>query len=503
MTGSSTRNTASRRMRQLLGRLAAQVGGSARLQVIAILACVLALDAADKGTIGAVTPDLRQDLGIDDTGIGALVAVSSGASALAAIPVGRLTDRVNRVRLPAGSILLWSMAMAISALADSFQVLLFSRMAMGAVTATTGPTLASLVGDYFPLSERGRMYGFILAGEMLGSGLGLIVLGDLASWTSWRTSFWVLALIGLGLLYVVARRLPEPERGGGSRTRTAGERHERREHDGGEAGTTGEEPPRRNDLVYETIRRRAIEPQTALILKHDPARMSLRQAVVYVLRVPTNRIMIIASAVGYFFFSGLRTFTVEFVTRHYGLSRVAVSGLIPIIGIGALAGVLSAGPLSDRLTERGHLSGRVRMPAAAYIVSAALFLPAITTTTVAMAIPLYTAAAFCLAATNPPLDAARLDVMHFRLWGRAESVRTFLRMSSEASAPVLFGAVADALGGGAGRADGLKYTFLIMLVPLVANGLILFTAGRTYPRDVATAVASEARTRGAGERRDS
>lgn len=242
---------------------------------------------------------------------------------------------------------------------------------------------------------------------------------------------------------------------------------------------------------------------TALILKHDPARMSLRQAVVYVLRVPTNRIMIIASAVGYFFFSGLRTFTVEFVTRHYGLSRVAVSGLIPIIGIGALAGVLSAGPLSDRLTERGHLSGRVRMPAAAYIVSAALFLPAITTTTVAMAIPLYTAAAFCLAATNPPLDAARLDVMHFRLWGRAESVRTFLRMSSEASAPVLFGAVADALGGGAGRADGLKYTFLIMLVPLVANGLILFTAGRTYPRDVATAMASEARTRGAGERRDS
>ena len=40
---------------------------------------------------------------------------------------------------------------------------------------------------------------------------------------------------------------------------------------------------------------------------------------------------------------------------------------------------------------------------------------------------------------NPPLDAARLDIMHSRLWGRAESVRNFIQTLLKSSAPLLFG----------------------------------------------------------------
>ena len=43
--------------------------------------------------------------------------------------------------------------------------------------------------------------------------------------------------------------------------------------------------------------------------------------------------------------------------------------------------------------------------------------------------------------------------------------------------------------------QGLKYTFLIMLSALLLSGLVMVRARRSYPRDVATALASE---RGAG-----
>jgi len=81
--------------------------------------------------------------------------------------------------------------------------------------------------------------------------------------------------------------------------------------------------------------------------------------------------------------------------------------------------------------------------------------------------------------------------MHPRLWGRAESVRTLLKAIAEASAPLLFGFVADALGhGGSHDRHGVTLAFLIMLVPLALAGAILLRGRRHYPRDVATAAAS-------------
>jgi hypothetical protein len=90
-----------------------------------------------------------------------------------------------------------------------------------------------------------------------------------------------------------------------------------------------------------------------------------------------------------------------------------------------------------------------------------------------------------LSAQNPPIDAARLDIVPALLWGRAEATRTVLRSLAQSLAPVLFGAVSDHVFGG-GR-SGLQWTFGIMLIAMGASGVILLRAMRTYPGDVATA----------------
>ena len=132
--------------------------------------------------------ELRQSLHIDNTDIGLLVAVSSLVGAIAALPFGMLADRVRRTWTLSFAIVLWGVAMLWSATAGSFGKLLLARLALGMVTAAAGPVVASLVGDYFPGRERGRIYSFVLTGELVGAGVGFAVTGDIAASRGGRRS---------------------------------------------------------------------------------------------------------------------------------------------------------------------------------------------------------------------------------------------------------------------------------------------------------------------------
>jgi predicted MFS family arabinose efflux permease len=431
-----------------------------------VLALVLALDAADKGTVGAVAAPLEHDLGLAHTQIGMLVAVVSLIGGAATLPAGMLVDRVQRTRLLAGSILLWGLAMVAGAFSGSFLWLLLSRLGLGLVTGVAGPAVASLTGDAVETAQRGRAYGSLLAGELAGTGLGLVGAGLIAGLLSWRWSFGLLAPPALAVAWLVWR-LPEPARG----------------------GHLQEGAPQHDPVAGRAVERAEIRPRPQAVLRRDPARLSIWAAIRYVLAVRTNLLLILASSVGYFFFGGLRTFSVVFVRGHYSVSQTTASALALLIGAGAVAGVLAGGRLGDRGLRRGHVSARVAVAAAGFVAAAVILAPAIWSTAVAVSLPLYVLAAGALALANPPLDAARLDVIHHRLWGRAEAVRTVSRTLAEAGGPLLFGLVADRVFHGG--TSGLELTFLLMLLPLAANGLILLPALGTYPRDVASALASE------------
>jgi predicted MFS family arabinose efflux permease len=461
-----------------LGRAASRaltraLGGSERARVIVLLASVLALSSADASTVGASATQLRHALDISNTDVGLLVSVTSLVAAAASLPFGVLADRVRRTWTLGLVIVLWGTAMIWSATVPDFGQLLVARLALGAVTAAAGPFVASLVGDYFPGSERGRVYGVILAGELVGAGVGFAVTGDIAA-LSWRAAFVVLALPAFVLAWFVIR-LPEPARGGGDalvpvdQAMSAAEEHDR-------------------TAAHELARERGIEPRPDLVLTADPRRLGFLAATRYVLRIPTNIALIVASACGYYFLGGVQTFGVEFTTKQYGIDQALANLLLLVVGAGAVMGVLAGGAAGDLLLRRGILNGRILVSAIAATATVVLFFPAIFTRSALSAVPYLIVAAFAVSAQNPPLDAARLDIVVPLLWGRAEGVRTFLRTLAQALAPLLFGAVSDYVFGG-GR-TGLQWTFVVMLFPLAASAYFLFTALRTYPRDVATAAAS-------------
>jgi predicted MFS family arabinose efflux permease len=464
------------------------VGGRARLRVVTLLAAVVGLDGADKATVSVNAGSIEAVFGVNHAAIGLLVSTTSLVGALFTLPVGVLTDRVNRTRLLSGSIVLWAAATVFSSLSPSFLWLMVSRAALGAVTATAGPTVAALFGDFFPARERARLYGYVLAGELVGTGVGFVLSSGVASVLSWRASLAWISLPALGLAYLVWR-LPEPARNGQDTLDFGQERVEvGNRRPAGEDGAGQEpQPPERAGLAQDAVVRAGVAPHEDRVLQ-DASSLTMREAFAFVLHTRTVVIMIISSSLGYFFLAGVRAFATIFASDHYGVGRGAVSGVLLVLGVGAVLGVLGGGRLADRMLARGRIGARVLTPSLCLLLSPVVFAPGIATTSVPAALPLLTVGTGLLAAANPPLDAARLDVIPARLWGRAESVRTFVRTLGEFSAPLLFGYAASDLFGH----QGLMWTFLLSLVPLWAAGLLGFAALRSYPRDVATANASDA-----------
>jgi MFS family permease len=386
------------------------------------------------------------------------------------------------------------------------------RLALGAVTATAGPAIASLTGDYFPASERGRVYAYILGGEIAGSAAGFIVGGTVASLISWRASFVLLALPGFVLARSLWRTVPEPLRGGQSRLAPGATDLEEalsraRSAAAPDNPTAAEDDAAQADeLARAAARRRGVAPDPRLVLRENPHGMSLVRALRYTLRVRTNVLLIVASGLGYFYFSGLQTFALLFVRGRYHASEATAELVLAMLVLGALVGTLVGGRLTDALLRRGVLGARVHVPAVCYVGAAALLVPGILGSSLTAALWFDVGGAALLSAANPGLDAARLDIMPAGLWGRAESARTLLRSLAQAAAPLAFGGLADVIAGVApeqapvgthaqvispGAARGLEIALLIMLSALIAASLVLWRARRTYPRDVATAAASQ------------
>ena len=516
---------AARRGAQALrGHVVETVGGQARAHVILMFGAVLGLSGADTATVGAVAPQLEHALHIGNAAIGLLSSVALLVGALLVLPAGVLVDRVKRMPVLSISIALWSVASLLSGFAGSYGSLLLTRLALGAVTATAGPAIASLTGDYFPSAERGRVYAYILGGEIAGSAAGFIVGGTVASIISWRAAFMLLAIPGFWLARSLWRTVPEPVRGGQSRLAPGAlsfaeamvsglspAERARSSAEPADDAAAEEEPAEQAEAEEEPAareaRRRGVAADPRLVLSEDPSAMGLGRAVRYVLSIPSYTLLVISSSLGYFFFSGLQTFVVLFMRGHYHIGQATAELLVATLVLGALAGTLVSGRLTDVLLRRGFLGVRIWVPAVCYLGAAVLLVPGVLASHLTPALWFDLGGTALISAANPPLDAARLDIIPAGLWGRAEGTRTFVRSLAQALAPLAFGGLADLVAGitpaqapigthpsgiSPSTATGLEVSFLIMLATLAAAGVFLLRARLTYPSDVATAAASRA-----------
>jgi MFS transporter, Spinster family, sphingosine-1-phosphate transporter len=180
---------------------------------LAVLAFINLSNYLDRYLVAALVEPLKHsELALSDAQLGSLMSGFIIVYALVAPLFGALGDRYSRPRLIAFGVGCWSVATALSGLAGSFPALFAARASVGvgeAAYVTVGP---SLLSDYFPRDQRGRVMAIFFCAIPVGTALGYVVGGLMGEHFGWRNAFFVAGIPGLALA-LACLGLADPPRG--------------------------------------------------------------------------------------------------------------------------------------------------------------------------------------------------------------------------------------------------------------------------------------------------
>jgi EmrB/QacA subfamily drug resistance transporter len=129
---------------------------------------------------------------------------------------GRAGDVFGRRRMLVVGLGLFSAASLAAGLAPSSTWLLIARAIQGAGAALASPSALSLISVIFPEGHaRNRALAVFTSVSAGGSTLGLVLGGALISSASWRWVFLINVPVGVAVILLAPRLVPEPPRNGG------------------------------------------------------------------------------------------------------------------------------------------------------------------------------------------------------------------------------------------------------------------------------------------------
>src|SRR5215207_543269 len=129
---------------------------------------------------------------------------------------GMLSDSLGRVRVMRLALLAAVVPGLLSALAPNLAVLVVGRALAGGLFSAVIPAALVYIGDTVPISFRQKALADQLAAGAVAITLATMAAGLAAQLGLWRVAFAAPALASGALSLLLARRLPEPEREGGS-----------------------------------------------------------------------------------------------------------------------------------------------------------------------------------------------------------------------------------------------------------------------------------------------
>ena len=156
------------------------------------------LNFVDRQLIASFANFIVPDLGLTDTQYGFLTTVPFIVFySIAGLFMGVLADMVNRPKLIAFGVVLWSVFTALTGAAKGFVSMAVPRMFIGVGESILTPTSMSLLSDSFPSKRMGFAAGFYYMGVPIGVGVSLLIAGYLGESLGWRNCFYLLGFIGL------------------------------------------------------------------------------------------------------------------------------------------------------------------------------------------------------------------------------------------------------------------------------------------------------------------
>lgn len=423
-----------------------------RNYVLFLLFLVYGLSYVDRQILSILMEPIRKEFNFGDTELGLLSGVAFAIFyATLGIPIARFADRHSRVNIITASLLIWSIATALTGKAMGFTQLFLARVGVGIGEAGCNPSAYSIISDYFPAKRRATAQSVYSLGVYLGQFLGFVTAGYVAHEYGWRAAFYVVGLPGIAMAVLVKVTLREPPRGLS------------------EPASYVPTPP----------------PAATAVLKKLGSLAAFRN-------------LSFASGLHALVAYGLNNYYSAFLMRSHGMSLTETSSALAVITLtGGLAGTYLGGKLSDVFAQRHNGDPRYQMwvPAVALLINIPVWLLALLLPG-KYAVMLLMIPAIALGATylGPSISATH-QLVGVRERAVSGALLLFvLNLIGLGMGPMLTGVISDALrdyliSGGMelepARADGLKYALCIMSVANIWAAYHYFRAARTLREDIA------------------
>lgn len=154
-------------------------------------------------------PAIAADLGASHVQMQQTMGLYLAAFALTTLFYGPLSDSFGRRPVIIGALLLYVVGSTGAALTTSIDGLLFWRVVQG-LSAGAGVVVGrAMVRDVFSGHHAQRVLSQAMLIFAVAPAIAPMIGGVLQDWSGWRSVFWFLALLGLGVLALIAWRAPE------------------------------------------------------------------------------------------------------------------------------------------------------------------------------------------------------------------------------------------------------------------------------------------------------
>jgi MFS transporter, Spinster family, sphingosine-1-phosphate transporter len=414
--------------------------GQARF-AFAVLLVINILNYADRYVLSAVLPKIQSNLHLTFLEAGLLGSSFLIVYALATLPLGVWGDRSVRKNIVGFCVALWSVATVLAGLARNFVQLFTVRSVLGIGEAGYAPASLSLLGDYFPKAQRGRVLSFWSMGTLIGAALGFTIGGLIADSLGWRWAFYIVGLPGL-LCAFLAWRMAEPVRGA---------------FDSQENGRgNGEGAP----------------------IVHGGIGKDFGSTCRKLLKIPTYWVLVGALVFSFFTIGGTSFWLTSYIVEVFPM-KLTTAGFIAgaVLVIGGLVGTVMGGWLADAFQQRLP-EGRLLVATGGLLVGAPLVLIALFFHTLWLFIVVFILAAITLNFCTGPLNAVIQDVIAPEMRSTAIGLSLLLaHLLGDAASPFVIGALAGRIS---------LRTALMLTAPtgLFVAGLICLLGLRTVGNDM-------------------
>jgi len=196
---------------------------------VVILTLAYVLSFLDRQLLSLVVTDIKTDLELTDSQMSIILGFAFALFyTTMGIPIGRLADKKSRKTIIGIGISFWCLMTAATGIIKTYLQLFIARVGVGVGEATLSPSALSMISDYFPKEKRGTAMGFFNMGVSVGSGIALILGGQIVSYFAdfppivlpivgqiyeWQALFIFIGIPGL-LVALLMTTVKEPSRKG-------------------------------------------------------------------------------------------------------------------------------------------------------------------------------------------------------------------------------------------------------------------------------------------------